>query len=198
MFTADWYVALALEGRCFTVNFGEASTPVAVNAVFAADEQDLFIHVPDQTVVIPVFMQIAIQDTLAAGAVQDIVAVASSVSDATVTATPQTIYNKRSDAPFSSNCTASGTVTGAGTTPYSGNYDEFWRPEAMAQGSSGTIGAGVGAGNAYAWQWSAIEAGAPPIIVGTGSLSLYVSNAAGAQTMFIIATWAELPESAIV
>jgi hypothetical protein len=197
-FTADWYLALALEGRCFTVNFGEGTDPVAFGAAFDIVQQDLFVHVPDATVIIPVFLQIAVQDTTAAGALQDIVAVASNVSDAAVTGTSQTIYNKRSDAPFSSNCTANGSVTGAGTSPYTGNYDEFWRPEAMAQGDSAAVGAGIGIGNAYAWKWSAAKAGIPPIIVGTGSLSIWCSNAATAQTGFIIATWVELPETAIV
>ena len=193
-FTADWYTALALEGRCFALNHGIATTPVAVNDVFAAAEQDIFINVPDTVAIIPVSIYIAIEDTLAAGAVQDIAAVASSVTDATVTGTTLTIMNVRTDAPLSSSCYARGTVTGAGTTPYTGNYYEFWRPAAGAQIDSATAGAGF---YDYGWQWSAIDNALSPIIVGTGSLSIYCANAAGAQTIFSGVIWAELPESAI-
>jgi len=194
IFTAPWLTALALEGRLYAVNYGEGSTPVAVNAAFAAAEPDLYTYVPDATAIIPVFLQISIQDTLAAGAVQDIAAVASSTSDATVTGTAQTIHNVRTDAPSSSNCTVSGTVTGAGTSPYTGNYYEFWRPESMAQGDSATVGAGIGP---YTWDWSVNTSGVTPIIIGAGSLSIFCSNAAGAQTGFFVQIWAELPESAV-
>lgn len=193
-FTADWYTALALEGKCYAINHGVATTPVAVTAGLTVAKPDVFVHVPDNIVAIPVSMYIAVEDTLAAGAVTDVLGLASSTGDAAVTGTSLTIMNVRTDAPSASSCTATGTITANGTDPYSGNYFEFWRPAGGAQIDSATAGAGF---YNYAWTWSALDDGGSPIIVGVGSLSLYCANAAGAQTIFSGAMWAELPENAV-
>ncbi|KKM26445.1 hypothetical protein LCGC14_1584710 [marine sediment metagenome] len=195
-FTAEWYTALALEGKCFIVNHGVASTAVACNTAWLETEPDVYIYVPDNIVVLPVSIYLAIEDTVAAAATIDVNAVASSVGDDTVSGSALTVMNIRTDAPESSSVTATGTVTGtSASTPYAGNYYEFWRPITGAVINNAAAGAG---GYNYAFQWSALEEGIPPMVVGTGSLSLYCGALTASQALIYSGvTWAELPESAI-
>jgi hypothetical protein len=193
-FTADWYTALALEGKCFAVNHGVATTAIATTSGLAVAKPAVFIHVPDNVVLIPVSIYISVEDTGAAAAIFDILAVASSVSDSAVAGASLTIMNVRTDSPSSSSCTATGTVTSGGTDPFSGNYYEFWRPFAGAVIDSAAAGAGF---YNYSGQWSALDNALPPIVVGLGSLSLYAEAAAQAATIYSGVMWAELPESAI-
>lgn len=194
-FTADWYTALALEGRCFTCNHGIDTTPVAVTGGYTAAKPDLYVIAPNNVVLIPLNLYIAVEDTLAASAVTDYIAVASGAATTGFAGTTLTIMNVRTDAPLTSGCTACGTVTGTATTPATGNFYEFWRPQGGAVINNATAAAG---GFNYAYTWSALKASAPPVIVGDGSLSVYVSVAAQAQTVFMGATWAELPESSVI
>lgn len=194
-FTADWYIALALEGRCFTANHGVGTTPVAVTSGYTAAKPDLYVIVPNNVVAIPLNLYITVEDTLAATAITDFIAVASGAATTGFAGATLTIMNVRTDAPLTSGCTACGTVTGTATTPATGNYYEFWRPQGGALIDNAAAAAG---GYNATYQWNAKKAAAPPIIVGDGSLSVYVSTAAQASKVFLGATWAEIPESAVI
>lgn len=199
LFTSDWLQALVLEGRGFAAESGTATTPIAmVDQVDGTTDLTLpsfLLAVPNNVVLIPTFLRVAVEATVQLERSMDTMAVASSVYDGSVTATPLTIVNLRTDAPIASLCTASGKVTAAGTTPYSGNNYEFWRPHGGAVIDSSTAAAG---GWNYAYEWSAKEASVPPIIVGEGSLSIYNFVYTDANTHFIGAQWIELPESVII
>ncbi len=67
----------------------------------------------------------------------------------------------------------------------------------MAGAVINNAAAGAGGYN-YAFHWSALEEGLPPMIVGTGSLSFWCGALTASQAaIFSGITWAELPESAI-
>ena len=190
----DWVMAKAREGRMFGVNSGVASTPVALNATYAAAEQDVYIYVPTGTTITPVYMSVAFEDTGTAQ-VLDVIAAISSTADAAVTATALTIKALRTDAPITSNCTASGVVTATGTDPTSAGYFEFWRPyagfgEDAFNGSTGWVNS-----NIHGAKWSIRDAAVAPTIVGPGSLSLYASAQAG--TAFNTVVWIEEPSTAV-
>lgn len=199
MFSADWMQALVLEGRGFSAESGTATTPIVmVDQVDGTTDLTLpsfLLAVPNNAVVIPTYLRVTVEATVALERSMDTMAVASSVYDGDVTATGLTIVNMRTDAPVASLCTASGKVTATGTSPYTGNNYEFWRPHGGAVINSAAAAAG---GWNYAYEWSAKEASVPPIIVGEGSLSIYNFVYTDANSHFIGAQWIELPEGAVI
>ena len=198
IFTAPWLTALALEGRCFGVNIGTGSTPITLTSAWVATTPDLYIQVPSGTTIVPVFIECAWEDTDAAG-VMDVIATLSAVVDTSPGGNALTIHNMRTDKPRKSNCVAQ-SVTTTVTTPYTGNFLEFWR---------GTAGMAADAFNGAEAQtnelnirtsWCIKDAVTPPVIVGTGSLSIWATNSVGATaiTGWITAIWAEVPSNSIV
>ncbi|KKL15366.1 hypothetical protein LCGC14_2506340, partial [marine sediment metagenome] len=107
MITADWFLGMAMEGRCFGVNNALDTTPDTFNAAYADAQQDLYITVPSGITIIPVFIQINMEDT-GTQAEMDILAVAGSSYDRTgvSSSTTPTIFNMRMDAPHASLCVA--------------------------------------------------------------------------------------------
>ncbi len=200
MVTADWLTAMALEGRCFGCNTGTGTLPDTMNpgsdaTGVVATEQDLYLPVPSGTTIIPVFIEVCLEDTgttLAA----DIFAIASSTYDADTTEhSNPTVYNMRMDAPHTSAITAMAVISAGGTSPYSGNYIEFWR------GFAG-IPADAFAGNTTPTSelttrtaWSIKDSLVPPVIVGEGSLSVYANTEAAIG--FITCIWVEIPSTSI-
>ena len=194
MITADWLTAMALEGRCFGCNTGVDTSPDTFTAAYDAAKPDILVTAPSGTTIIPVFIQVNMEDTGTA-AVVDIVAVASSVYDNAVTSDVLTIYNMRMDAPYSSLCTAHAVCSAGGTTPLTGNYVEFWR-------GAGGIAADAWGNNVTPTSefitrtaWNIKDSLVPPVIVGEGSLNIYAGAQAGIG--FITAIWVEVPSTSI-
>ena len=199
MFIAPWLTALALEGRCFGINTGTGTTPDGLGAAYDATKPDAYITVPAGTTIIPVFIEVTIEDSdTVQPNIIDCMAVLSSVADTATTSTPVTIYNMRTDAPITSNCTAVSVVTANGTTPLTGNFLEFWR------GTAGTMQDAFNDGNAATSElntrtaWNVGQATIPPIIVGSGSLSVYAAKPGAGVTGWITVIWAEVPSTSIV
>lgn len=195
MISVDWLTGMVLEGRCFGVNAGIGTTVQTFSPAFAATMPDLLVAVPSETTIIPVMIQVNMEDTGGAD-ILDICALASSGYDITgLTDNDLTIYNMRMDAPETSLCAASAYVTAGLTSPYAGNFIEFWR--------------GWGGKNADAFNgnttptnelitrtaWSLKDALSPPVIVGEGSLNVFASANAGLG--FITAIWVEVPSNTI-
>ncbi len=194
MISADWLTAMALEGRCFGANTGVDTSPDTFTAAYTAAKPDLLITVPAGTTIIPVFIQINMEDTGTA-AIMDWMAVASSVYDAAYTGTDVTIYNMRMDAPRASLCTVGAVISAGGTTPLTGNFIEFWR---------GTAGFAADAFNGNTTPtselitrtaWNVKDSLVPPVIVGESSLNVYASCQAGLG--FITVIWVEVPSNSI-
>jgi len=197
MFTADWVLAHALEGRCFGCNSGTGTTAVTHNATYTAAKPDMLITVPSGTTIIPVFIETSMENTGTA-AITTIVACASSVYDAATTDDDLVIYNMRiqTSAPRTSSCQAVATVTAAGTTPLSGNFIEFWRGTAGFVEAAFTGNTSPKNEQISRASWNIKEAAVPPVIVGEGSLNIYMSCTASVG--FITAIWVEIPSTAIV
>jgi len=197
-FSADWFLAAALEGRAFGVNHGTGTSPATFNAgALIVAEPDLLIQVPAGTTIIPTLIEYAIEDTGAAGPL-DVVAVASNAATQAASGTAGTaltIYNMRTDAPVSSLCTADHTCTG-GVTPYTGNYIEFFRGyagDATDQHGSNTAQT-VATASRYAWHVG--DTMVPPILTGVSQLCIYIAITGG--TGWIHVEWVEFPSSSIV
>lgn len=194
-FTCHWITAHALEGRAFIVNSGTGTSPVTGNAAFAAAEQDVLINVPTGTAIIPTFIEVSVEDTGTA-AIVDVLAIASSDGyDVATSSTALTIMPMKLNSSLKSNCTAVGVITGNGTTPYTGNYVEFWRGVGgfAEDAFNGNTSPGLEQISRCAWNYN--DAETPPLIIGQGTLSVYASTQA--PTHFITVAWIEIPTSAI-
>ncbi len=195
MISADWLTAMALEGRCFGVNSGTDTQAVTHNAAYAATEPDMLITVPSGTTIIPVMIQVNFEDTSTAIAV-DCMAVATSVYDAVTTDTDLTIHNMRMDAPNDSLCQAVAVVTGTtALTPLAGNFIEFWR--GVAGVAEDAFGGNATPTNELITRtaWNIKDSLVPPVIVGEGSLYIYMSGTKGVG--FCTAIWVEVPSTSI-
>ncbi len=197
VFSADWYLAAALEGRAFGVNAGTGSTPITTNAgALIVAEPDLLIQCPAGTTIIPVYFEYAFEDTGVGP--MEVIGVASSATDQTAggsAGTALTIYNMRTDAPHASLCTADRTAA-SGVTPYTGNWVEFYRGYAgdvtdqFASNTAQTINSATRA------HWSASSTMVPPICTGVSQLAFYV--VANEGTGWCTCIWVEFPSSSIV
>ncbi len=199
MFTAPWLTALALEGRCFGMNTALQTTPDSWGLVYSATVQAAYISVPSGTTIIPVFIEITFEDTDTGspGGAIDCMATLSDVYDSSPGGTAVVAYNMRTDAPIKSNCTCK-SITSSGTTPYTGNFLEFWRGTAgmMEDSFAGTTAATSELNTRTTW--SVGEAMAPPVIVGEGSLNVYIGKPSNTKfTGFITIIWAEVPSNSI-
>lgn len=196
VFTADWYLAAALEGRAFGVNHGTGTDPVTTNAgALIVAEPDLIVQVPADTTIIPVYLEYAIEDTATGGPVEVVAVASSAATQATSPGTGLTIYNMRTDAPITSNCTASRTNT-SGVTPYTGNFIEFYRGyagDATDQHGSNTAQTVNSATRAH---WSASDTMVPPIMTGVSQIGVYMVGSG--LTGWITLIWVEMPSNSIV
>ena len=198
VFTADWFLAAALEGRAFGVNAGTGTSPITTNAgALIVAEPDLLIQVPAGTTIIPVYIEYAFEDTGAAGPLEVIAMASSAATQAAsgTAGTALTIYNMRTDAPNSTNCTADRTNTG-GVTPYTGNFIEFFRGyagDATDQHGSNTAQT---VDTATRFSWSASQTMVPPILTGISQLCVYQVATAGVGFCTVI--WVEFPSNSIV
>lgn len=191
LFTADWYDALALEGRCFIVNSGYASSPETYAGAYDADTMDLAIDIPDGIIAIPLYIQVTFE-TASTGVIE-VMALASGVLTAVTAGEFTAIYakNLRIDQPIKSMSTCYGGVdSNDATDPHSGDYFEFFRsgyPTNVALTKCPTP----------TYIWSARVNGPPPMIVDGGSICVWANAAGATSTGFITAIWAELPENFI-
>ncbi len=196
VFTADWYLAAALEGRAFGVNAGTGTGPITFNAgALIVAEPDVCITVPDGTTIIPVLIEYALETT-GAGA-SDIVAVASSATQVITAGDAKTIYNMRTDAPVASNCTAASVLDGGtGVTPYTGNFVEFFRGYAGDTTDQHGSNTAQTIATASRYSWTAAKTMVPPILTGVSQLAVYLAATAGTGWCTVI--WVEFPSSSIV
>ena len=198
VFTADWFLAAALEGRAFGVNHGTGTTPLATDpGALVVAEPDLLIQVPVGTTIIPTYIEYAIEDTDTADPLE-VVAVASSAATQSASGTAGTaltIHNMRTDDPIASLCTADYTCTG-GVTPYTGNFIEFFRGYAGDATDQYQAATAQTVATATRYNWSASKTMVPPIMTGVSQLCIYVVGTVA--TAWITVIWVEFPSSSIV
>ncbi len=199
VFTAPWITALALEGRCFGMNTATGSSPDTFVDAYQAAKPDAYIAVPAGTTIIPVYIEISWEDTdVDTAKPMDCMAVLSSVVDTSAGGTSVTPHNMRTDAPIKSNCTCTATAS-TGTTPLTGNFLEFWRATAGLTPDSYASSTMQTAENNSRSVWAIGDALVPPVIVGSGSLSVHANkDVTTGITGWITIIWAEVPSNSIV
>lgn len=192
--TMDWIDAAIVQGICHGAQTGTGTTPDTLNPVYGDALQDFYLYVPAGTVIRPLYIGVALEDTGSILAV-DTLAAYSTNGDANPTGTGLTVYNYKTLASPATSCVATAVVTSTGTTHLGGtDFLEFWRPYAGLINDNGGSALAVnndgesGPGGAH---WSAKDYPSP--VIGSAGTDCALSIFAGAQAGigFITVVWAE-------
>jgi hypothetical protein len=183
-YVCDYVLNKAMEGRLFIAQLGTATTPVSGRIGYDADQPEMVIDVPTGVTIIPVSIQVALEDS--AGTDNEIVAEASPAVTGAGTSNTGTSYCMRLNSGYSSSCVYRYTYSGNGTAPAS--YVEFWR--------DGYAFADTTVGPIKTFAWSAYTSPAP-VLVGPASLLLHITGTTTAPAGFAKVVWAEFVSDAL-
>ncbi|MFA6046963.1 MAG: hypothetical protein WC718_18415 [Phycisphaerales bacterium] len=186
IYVADYVQALALEGRLFTTEIGTLTTPTTFRIGVTTLQPELVIDVPSGSAIVPV--EISVHLETLAGTITEIVAVTSTALRGAGTSTAGAALSTRTDRPVASGCSVYYTYSG-NAVAVAGDI-EFWRwgfPWVTATAEGNAI---------MKAEWH-LNRNTPQVIVGPGSVSLYIGATTTAPTGYVFASWLELPSSAI-
>ncbi len=178
IYTVDYVLNMAMEGRLVGVSLGTITTPITFKA-YDADQPELVIDVPSGTTIIPVHIDVYLEDS--AGTDNEIIAITATNNVGAGTSTAITPLSTRTSRPATTGCSVYSAYAGNGTAP--AGTQEFWR-----------------AGNAFAdantqpprlFSWD-VRHDVPVVITGTGALVMYISATTTQAAGFIKASWIEL------
>lgn len=184
------FLQASFDKKVFQASIGTASTPVSfAKTAYDADQPQLVIDVPSGTTIVPLELEITLEDSAGTdneviwGCAGDNVGAGTSTA---VTAAPGLVnlYIPASGAAPASRCSVYRQYTGNGTDITDDtDFFEFYRETyAFADATTDPI---------KKFRWSAMQSPAP-IINGTGSLVLWVVAASTAPAGFVRAKWWEL------
>ncbi len=187
---ADWLVALALEGRIFCANFGQAITAITCKTGWTPAQPDMNLDIPAGTTVIPLAFHLAC--FAMAGTANHFFLQAGSgnvVGNGTSTVADSLTSVFQGQGPFASACTARKAYSGSGVAPGTGSNNlpgtvvEFVSFEQTAASAAGSA-------NYYDWTSNFVL---PTIIIGPGSISGYGVSTSTAMQVKGILTYLEVP-----
>jgi hypothetical protein len=175
-----FFSQLALDGRVFVANLGKASTPITYKAAYDADQPEGVIDVPKGTTIIPITIDIAIEEATGAGNEIVIGSAASLAGAGTSTLiTPANLNPTQPRDPVSkvyshhtANCTD---VTALASFV---EWKRWAQPSIIAAGTMNNF------------QWSALDSGLLVPLVGPASLVVWIAGAV-APKGFITFIYAE-------
>ncbi len=191
---ADWLVALAMEGRIFTANFGQGTTYITGKLSYIPAQPDVNLDVPVGVTVIPLAAHLAIGSM--AGTLNHFFLQACTgnvVGNGTSTVADSLTNVFQGAGPLGTACvarkgyTASGTAPGTGSNAQPGTINEFVSWEQTAVSAAGSA-------NYYDWNCNFVM---PAIVNGPGSISGYSVVTGTAATFKVILTYLELPTGAL-
>ncbi len=185
LYTADYILNKAMEGRLFTVQLGVQSTPVTFRVALDADQPEMVVDVPSGVTIIPVSIDVVLED--AGGTDNEVVALANPALCGAATSTAGVILNNRLNSGLASACRYSYTYAGDCTAP--ANFVEFFRFNHAFVDEGDII-----VGNAI--QWRASEA-APVVLVGPASLVIYIDGTGTAPAGYAKASFIEFASSEV-
>ena len=191
--SADWIGANLQLGKVYMMQSGTESSEATFGTSYSATAPDIAIDVPDGTTVIPLKVDIEMEDYGSKG-IFEIIAMVSKTSIAT-TATAFTPLNVRTRAAGGSNCIAvtNPTVTTGVTT---GSY-EFFRGihhEVMDVLSADTDSSAQNARRSFIWTYA--QDGFAPVVDGVGSIHVWAHSQAAKGFMSLF--WLEFATSDLV
>ena len=183
LFTADWYEAHALEGRVFGANMGGVTTPLTF-LVTAANRPDAWIRVPDGTMILPLSVNVVLEDFAGTDTEIDIRTAQNDIGNGTSSAATVGPQAMRTDAPITSNSVARQLATGdttAETNPLS-----IWRKTVNTANAAGNDNAGS--------VWVSRAQMGYPVLVGPSTLQVFVAATTTQATGFVVIHWVEFAE----
>lgn len=180
IWTADWYLARAMEGRVFLASFGSQTTPLTAVA-YDQDQPEGVIRIPTNTTIVPIRVEVFLESF--AGTDNEVVVsyVTVDPTSGTSAAATEGASSTRSDAPITSNCTPRQLYTGNATIT---GYTELWR--------GGTPTADSVAENPIVW---APPAGVGGVLVGPAGLLLQIASTSTQATFYAKIWWVEFPST---
>ena len=182
LFTAGFTLKAALMGRVFHVNVGTVTTPVTFLTT-AANRPVWVIRVPSGTSILPVKIEHVLEAAAGTATELDIRIAQNDIGNGTSSAADVGPINARTDAPYTSLCTARKLYTGdatAETNPVS-VHRQTW-PLAQATGLI-----------PYADYWKPEPGEA--IVVGPGSLEALLAATTTQATGYVQITYVEVPST---
>lgn len=184
--TKDWLLQVALEGRVFHAQQGNAGTLLDfAEEAYDEDQPQFALTVPAGLVVIPLRLENTFQDQL--GTDNHVIWSRTSNDIGTATSTALAITNMRTDAPRNSGCTASGLYT-ANAIAATGliEFKRFVDPFAV-----------VSTGPRPQFTWDIKEESDIPILVGPATLQNHIYATTDGPEGFGEYVWVELETSEI-
>lgn len=187
---ADWLVALALEGRIFVANFGQAITAVTCKTGWVPAQPDVNLDIPLGMTVVPLSFHLAVfamtgtaNHFFLQGCTGNV------VGNGTSTAADSLTNVFQGQGPFASACTARKAYTGSGTAPGTGSnanpgtINEFMSFEQTAVSAAGSA-------NYYDWTNNFVL---PSILTGPASISGYGVSTTTAMQIKGVLAFIEVP-----
>lgn len=177
--------ALVAAGKVYTALAGTQSSPLDGNDAYVITDPDLNVDVPDGTTIRPLFLSVH-YESVGSTLLRENFASISSTLGAQSGGSDVTPINLRNRGGGGSNCT----VTSAATvTAQSGTVLEFARSGLELDEAVST---GVDFPN-RTHTWAAGKDGPAPILIGEGSLNVWMASQAASG--FITLTWAEFQDN---
>ncbi len=194
LFTAEWFEALAQEGRVFVANIGTATGEITFAAgTITTTAPDLWLSVPAGTTVIPLKLVIYMEAFGSNAQFECMAAVGTGgvVGSGGAAITPTSL---RTDKPITSGCSIRRTDTGA--TYMTTNVSEFFRNGQQFAITKTTASATAAGSDPNIFIWNRREHFGGPVMVGASQMMVFASSQAGKG--FITLTYAEVPSTSIV
>ncbi len=184
--TKDWLLQVALEGRIFHAQQGNAATLVDfVETAYDEDQPQFALTVPEGLVVIPLHLENTFQDQV--GTDNQVIWSRTNNDIGLGTSTALAITNMRTDAPRNSGCKANSLYT-ANAVAATGliEFKRFLDPFAV-----------VSTGPRAKYAWDIKKESDIPIIVGPGTLQNHIFATTDGPEGFGEYVWVELETSEI-
>ncbi len=184
-----WVQAMVLKGKVFHAYIGSATTPVTLDASYAATDPDISLDVPDGTAIIPLRIT-AVVEAYGTTALFETFSLCTKTLAA---ASGGTVFTPINMALRSSNgsacaCYTAPTVTDGNTT---GAFELYRNTQAKAVTISTADDDSTWQHNIH--EWTYMQAGYAPVLHGEASLQTWVI--AQASSGYIQYVWLELPET---
>jgi hypothetical protein len=192
--SASWVHQCALNGRVFVANAGTLTTPITWTSTATIDgtKAAFFLAVPSGKTVIPIEI-VCYMEAFGTTAQFEIMGAVGS-GGVSAGASAVTITNVRTDAPFTSACTAGSDLTGA--TYMTTNVAEFWRDGQQFAITKTAGSATASASDPCKFTWRLADADYSPVLVGPSQLGVFIGSQAG--TGFIKCVFVELPTVSVI
>jgi len=174
--TAEWILAQTIRGRLMCAQAGLLTTAITWTATATNDQTKpaMFIDVPSGTTIFPLEISLYME-AYGSDALFECAAM-TGTGGVSAGGTAMAITNMRTDAPYSTNCTATSDITGG--TACTANISSFW---ATGLQMTATIASADDASprqeSLHVWRYK--DSGYCPIVVGAGQLMVTQGSQAG-------------------